>query len=139
MWICPICKREFVRTNQSHYCGEAAATVDEYIFRQAPDIRPRLVELRNAIRHGVPDVTERIVWSMPAFEKHGNSVSFAACKSHASFYIGENAVDCFKDKLCDFKTNKSAVYLPYSKALPAELISDIAKYCLEPLQSKDGI
>lgn len=31
MWTCPKCGREFKRTNQSHYCGKAPESVDEYI------------------------------------------------------------------------------------------------------------
>jgi len=31
MWICPKCKRELKRVNQSHYCGKAPKTVLEYI------------------------------------------------------------------------------------------------------------
>lgn len=34
MWVCPKCGREFKKTNQSHYCGSAPETIDEYISRQ---------------------------------------------------------------------------------------------------------
>ena len=39
MWTCPNCGREFKRTNQSHYCGKAPASIDEYILRQENDIQ----------------------------------------------------------------------------------------------------
>ena len=31
MWTCPKCGRAFKRQEQSHYCGKAPETVDEYI------------------------------------------------------------------------------------------------------------
>lgn len=30
MWICPKCKREFKRVNQSHYCGKAGDKIMKY-------------------------------------------------------------------------------------------------------------
>ena len=34
MWKCPKCGRGFRKENQSHYCGKAPETVDEYIAAQ---------------------------------------------------------------------------------------------------------
>lgn len=39
MWVCPKCKREFKRVNQSHYCGKAPETVNEYIALPAAVIK----------------------------------------------------------------------------------------------------
>ena len=50
MWTCPKWGREFKRTNQSHYCGKAPESVDEYIELQIPEARAYVVELRNIIR-----------------------------------------------------------------------------------------
>ena len=43
MWTCPKCGREFKRTNQSHYCGKAPESVDEYIELQITDSRSESV------------------------------------------------------------------------------------------------
>ena len=64
MWTCPKCGREFKRTNQSHYCGKAPESVDEYIELQIPEARVHVVELRNLILRCVPAVREQIAWSM---------------------------------------------------------------------------
>ena len=45
MWICPKCKREFKRVNQSHYCGKAPKTVLEYIDLQPMETRTHLTEM----------------------------------------------------------------------------------------------
>ena len=48
MWKCPKCGRAFRNTNQSHYCGNAPATVDEYILAQDEAIREQLQSVRMA-------------------------------------------------------------------------------------------
>ena len=32
MWTCPECGRTFKKQNQSHYCGKAPETVEDYIM-----------------------------------------------------------------------------------------------------------
>lgn len=130
MWTCPKCGRAFKRTNQGHYCGKAPETVSEYIALQPAEIRPCLEEMRMIIQNSVPCVNERILWSMPYYEKEGKTISFSACKKHISFYAGLEAIEKFAAELSGFITKKNAVYLLYDKELPANLIADIAKWCL---------
>ena len=130
MWVCPKCGREFGRTNQGHYCGKAPETVSEYIQSQPPEARSYLSRIMNTILSGVPDVKERISWSMPTYEKSGKSVSFAACKRHVSLYVGAGAIEKFASELRGLTTRKSALYLPYDRVLPEKLIEDIVKWCL---------
>lgn len=129
MWICPKCGREFKRTNQSHYCGKAPETVLAYIASQPTETQSHLTEMRRLLQSGVPCVKERIVWSMPYYEKDGKSISFSACKKHLSFYVGEEAIAHFASDLQGFVTKKNAIYFPYDKALPQDLILHIANWC----------
>ena len=39
MRTCPKCGRTFKRQEQSHYCGKAPETVDEYIAAQPEEVR----------------------------------------------------------------------------------------------------
>ncbi len=130
MWKCPKCGREFKRTNQGHYCGNPPKTVAEYIESQPSEFHSHLKEMAQTIRNSVPDVSERILWSMPFFEKADSSISFSACKKHISFYVGIEAIEKFNSELRGFNTNKTAVYFPYNKQLPLALISEITKWCL---------
>jgi len=125
MWKCPKCGREFQRTNQGHYCGKAPADVNEYIESQPSEAHAHLSELRSIILNNIPDVKERIAWSMPVYEREKRSVSFAACKRHISLYTDIETLEKFKSQLSEFEIKKNAVYLPYNKTLPAELIKDI--------------
>lgn len=130
MWICPKCGREFKRTNQGHYCGKAPETVLEYIASQPLETHSHLTEMMTTIQNSVPCADERILWSMPFYEKEGKSVSFSACKKHISLYVGVEAIEEFVSELNEFGTKKNAVYFPYSKELPIELIGKIVTWCL---------
>jgi len=125
MWTCPKCGREFKRTNQGHYCGKAPETVDEYMESQIPEAQAHIAGLRDIILRCVPDVTERIAWSMPVYKKGNRSISFAACKKHISLYIDEDVLEIVRPQLSEFVIKKNAVYLPYDKALPEEIIETI--------------
>ena len=125
MWICQKCGREFKRTNQGHYCGKAPETVNEYIESQNPEARPHITALRQIIQRCAPEATERIAWSMPVYKKDGHSISFAACSKHISFYIDSDTLEVFGPSLSEFTIKKNAIYLPYDKALPLDVIENI--------------
>ena len=130
MWICPQCQRAFKRTNQGHYCGKAPETVLEYINSQPLETHSHLINMMITLQNSVPCIQERILWSMPYYEKEGKSISFSACKKHISFYVGLGAIEAFASELSEFVIKKNAIYFPYDKALPTQLISEIAKWCL---------
>ena len=95
MWVCPKCGREFKKTNQGHYCGEAPKTVLEYIESQSIETHSHLTKIAAIIRDSIPCINERISWSMPTYEKAGKSVSFSACKNYVSLYVGCEAIEKF--------------------------------------------
>ena len=129
MWTCPKCGREFKRKDQDHYCGKAPATIDEYILRQDASTQPHLISLRNAIHDAIPEAEEKIAWSMPAWKKRGNVISFAVSKNHIGVYIGEEAVAHFSERLQGIEVYKGNLRLMHTQEMPLSLISDIAKWC----------
>lgn len=133
MWKCEICGREFKNQNQEHFCSEAPATIDEYIEAQPESIRPLLNQVRDTIRRTLPDAEERISWRMPTFWRERNIIHFAAFKKHIGIYPGDKAMECFADKLTEYKTSKGALQLPYDKPLPLNLIAEIAGWCYEQI------
>ena len=86
MWKCPKCGRSFRKENQSHYCGKAPTTVDEYILAQDEGIREQLRSVRTVLRSKLPDAAEKIAWSMPTYWKDHNIIHFAAQKKHIGLY-----------------------------------------------------
>ena len=129
MWTCPSCGREFKRTNQSHYCGKAPATIDEYILRQEESIRPTLVSIRNIIHEAIPEAEETIAWSTPTWKKKGNIIRFAVSKNHIGVYVWEDAVSYFEERLEGFETDTGVIRLKLGEEMPLLLIADIAKWC----------
>ena len=129
MWTCPNCGREFKRTNQSHYCGKAPATIDEYILRQEESIKPMLVSLRNTIGEAIPEADETISWITPTWKKKGNIIRFAVSKNHIGVYVWEDAVSHFEERLKGIDTDTGVIRLKFGEEMPLSLISDIAKWC----------
>lgn len=129
MWTCPNCKREFKRTNQSHYCGNAPASIDEYIQQQDKNIQPLLVSLKDTIHNAIPDAEEVIAWSMPTWRKNDNIIHFAVNKNYIGIYVEQGAISFFEDRLKGFETYKGVIRLKTDRELPLNLISDIAKHC----------
>ena len=131
MWTCPKCGRTFKRREQSHYCGKAPETIEEYIAAQPEEIRRYLNEVRGVLRAALPEAEERISWSMPTYWKKHNIIQFAGFKNHVGLYPGPEAVREFAERLKEYKTSKGTIQFPYSGTVPAELISDIARWCYE--------
>lgn len=131
MWKCPKCGRSFKKENQSHYCGKAPKTVDEYILAQDEGIRDQLLSIRSVLKSELPDATEKISWSMPTYWKGHNIIHFAAAKKHIGLYPGPEAVEHFAEKLdqagCPY--SKGAIRIPCSVELPLSLIAEIAAWC----------
>lgn len=135
MWTCPKCGREFTNNNQNHFCIETANTFDSYIAGQAENVQALLFQVRDALHAALPEAEERISWGMPTFWNKHNIIHFAAFKKHIGIYPGEKAMVHFADRLTEYKTSKGALQLPYTKPLPIELITEIAKWCLENINN----
>ena len=133
MWKCPKCGRSFKNENQSHYCGRAPESVEEYILAQDVNDRSCLQRVRETLISSLPDATEKISWSMPTYWKGYNIIHFAANKNHIGLYPGPEAVAFFAEKLdkAGCKYSKGSIQIPYSEELPLELICEIAKWCWE--------
>ena len=106
MWTCPKCGRSFRNCNQSHYCGKAPQTIEEYILGRPEEVQPILRQLQEAIHAAIPEAKEKISWSMPTFWKGRNLIQFAASQKHIGLYPGPEAVEAFADRLTAFSTSK---------------------------------
>ncbi len=129
MWTCPKCGRSFRNCNQSHYCGKAPQTIEEYILGQPEEVQPILRQLQETIHAAIPEAKEKISWSMPTFWKGRNLIQFAASRKHIGLYPGAEAVEVFADRLTEYQTNKGTIRLPLDRLLPLELVAEIARWC----------
>ena len=126
---CPKSGRKFKNINQSHYCGAAPQSIEEYIAQQPEDARSYLRQINDTIKSALPEAVPKISWSMPTYWKKQNLIQFAASKKHIGLYPGPAAVEAFTDQLQGYKTSKGTIQLPYDKPLPLDLIREIAVWC----------
>ena len=52
----------------------------------------------------------------------------AACKKHISFYVDAETIEYFLQQTTFFSVKKNAIYFPYDKELPVEIIANTVKY-----------
>lgn len=127
MWQCPECQRTFKNENQHCFCGETNS-VDQYIAKQATEVRPLLDAIRREIRKAAPDAIEKIAWQMPTYWQSENLIHFAAAKKHIGIYPGEEAIRVFADRLTGLITSKGAIRLPLDQPLDLLLVRDIVRW-----------
>jgi len=104
-------------------------SVDEYIAVQPEALRPKLEQVRAAIRRSVPDAVEGIGYRMPGYKLHGKPLLyFAGFKEHYSLFAASGTFFAtLADELKGYELRKGTVHFSISKPVPVKLISRIAK------------
>jgi len=136
VWHCPKCGREFIKTNQDHYCS-TINTIDEYIADQAEGVQPILQKVRAVIHESAPDSEEKISWRMPTFWQGENLIHFAAFKKHIGIYPGDLTLIPFEERLNGYRRTKGAIQFPLDKPIDYELIADITRWRISCIEAGD--
>ena len=102
--------------------------IDEYIGTFPNDVQEILEKVRITIQKAAPDATEKISYSMPAFEQNGIVVYFAAFKNHIGLYALPTGHEAFKEEFSPYKIGKGSVQFPFDKPIPYDLITKIVKF-----------
>ena len=104
------------------------ASVDAYIAAQPEAVRPRLEEVRRAIRASLPDADESISYDMPTYKIGGVPVIyFAGWKDHYSVYPAtDRVVAPLVEALAAYTLSRGTIRFPLSEPVPAQLIARIA-------------
>jgi uncharacterized protein YdhG (YjbR/CyaY superfamily) len=104
-------------------------TVDEYIGAQPEALRPKLQQVRAAIRRAVPEALEGIGYGMPGYKLKGKPLLyFAGFKQHYSLFAASGTFFAsLEEELKDYEQRKGTVHFPLNKPVPVKLISRIAK------------
>jgi uncharacterized protein YdhG (YjbR/CyaY superfamily) len=104
-------------------------SVDEYIAAQPEAVRPKLEQVRAAIRKAVPDAVEGIGYRMPGYKLHGKPMLyFAGFKQHYSLFAASGTFfSALEDELKGYELRKGTVHFSLAKPVPVKLITRIAK------------
>src|SRR5215475_13489996 len=104
-------------------------TVDEYIAAQPDGVRPKLEQMRAAIRKAVPEAVEVIGYRMPGYKLHGKPMLyFAGFKEHYSLFAASGSFFAtLEEELRGYELRKGTVHFSLTKPVPVKLIAKIAK------------
>ena len=104
-------------------------SVDGYIAAQPEAIRPKLEQVRAAIRSAVPEALEGIGYGMPGYKLHGKPMLyFAGFKAHYSLFAASGTFFAsLEDELKGYELRKGTIHFPLTEPVPVKLISRIAK------------
>jgi uncharacterized protein YdhG (YjbR/CyaY superfamily) len=104
-------------------------SVDEYIAAQPDALRPKLEQVRAAIRRAVPEAVEGIGYRMPGYKLLGKPMLyFAGFKKHYSLFAASGTFFAeLEDELKGYELRKGTVHFPLTEPVPVKLISRIAK------------
>lgn len=104
-------------------------SVDECIAAQPEAVRPKLEQVRAAIRTAVPEAVEAIAYRMPGYKLRGKPMLyFAGFKEHYSLFAASGTFfTALEDELRGYELRKGTVHFPLTKPVPVKLIGRIAK------------
>jgi uncharacterized protein YdhG (YjbR/CyaY superfamily) len=107
----------------------APASVDQYIAGQPEAVRPKLEQVRAAIRRAVPEAAEVIGYGMPGYKLHGKPMLyFAGFREHYSLFAASGTFFAtLADELAGYELRKGTVRFPLAEPVPVKLITRIAK------------
>ncbi|MEX0983536.1 MAG: DUF1801 domain-containing protein [Actinomycetota bacterium] len=113
-------------------------SVKEYLSWQDDRQRAALHRLREVIRAAVPQATEGISYSMPAFLLGGRGlVCYAAFRDHYSLFPMSGAVvEAHADELGARITGKGTIQFSYDERLPVGLVKKVVKTRLAEVRAK---
>lgn len=103
--------------------------VDEYLAAQPERVRPKLEQVRAAIRKAVPEAVEGIGYRMPGYKLHGKPLLyFAAFQEHYSLFAASGTFFAtLEEELKGYELRKGTVHFSLDKPVPVKLIGRIAR------------
>ena len=109
--------------------GPVPNAVDEYIAAQPEALRPKLEQVRAAIRRAVPEAVEGIGYGMPGYKLNGKPLLyFAGFKQHYSLFAASGTFfAALEEELKEYEQRKGTIHFPLDEPVPVRLISRIAK------------
>lgn len=111
-------------------------TVDEYLDGAPSPQRETLIQLRRTLRGILPDATEKISYSIPAFEVNDKVVAgYGYFKRHCSYFPHSGSVlPPLADLLEGYDWDKGTLRFPVDEPLPRSLVESLVRERLRQLE-----
>jgi len=114
-----------------------AKDVDGFIEDAPRDIRPKLREIRAAIRRMAPKAVESMSYGMPFYSFEGESgfnarlCYFGLLKKGIVFYTRPRFLDEIEAQVKPYRSTKSALHFRSDEPIPTKLIEKLVRYGLQ--------
>jgi len=108
------------------------ATVDAYLATFPPEVRARLVTVREAIRRAAPQCQETISYGIPAYtldDRH--VVYFAGWKRHISLYPVPDVDAELAQQLLPYRAGRGTLRFRLADPIPLALVERVVAVLLE--------
>jgi uncharacterized protein YdhG (YjbR/CyaY superfamily) len=108
-------------------------SVDEYLTAAPKEARPKLREVRAAIREVAPNAVESISYGMPFYSYKGKQgikgrlCYFGLLKGNIGFYLRPPVIEEHMDELAEYARTKSALKFPLDNTMPVQLIKKLVR------------
>lgn len=113
------------------------ATLQSYLSPLSPEIKARLLLLRDIFLEVIPDAEEAIKYRMPTIMlKSKNLLHYAAFKHHIGIYPLPPVLAKLRSDIAPFVHAKGSIQFQHDHPLPTDLIRKIVKTRLEEFLSK---
>jgi uncharacterized protein len=106
-----------------------AKDVGAYIAGAGKEARPKLREVRAAVKSAVPGAREGISWGVPFYKYHGLLAGFAAFKRHVAFGLVTVLSDKERKALADkgYVSGKKTIQIRFDQKTPTVAIKRILR------------
>ena len=96
-----------------------------------PEMRERLLHVREIVRTFAPQLEETFGYQMPAFRSFTVVLYYAVFKRHIGIFPGKAAVEFIRKTTPQWVSGKATIQIPHSSEIPDELIRNLITFRLE--------
>jgi uncharacterized protein YdhG (YjbR/CyaY superfamily) len=96
-----------------------------------PEMRLRLLHIREIVRAFAPQLEETFGYQMPAFRSQNVVLYYAVFKNHIGLFPGRAAVEFIRKTTPQWVSGKATIQIPHSSEIPDELIRNLITFRLE--------
>ncbi len=111
-------------------------TVDDYISAAPAAARPKLEEVRAAIRAAAPDAEESISYRIPYYSQNGRLAWFGLFRSHIGLFVRPPVLEEHREELKGYTMTKSSLHLPLDRPVPVGLVKKLVRAALKKSEER---